>query len=40
MMLNLEIVLNIDEHTRIFGGKGSTLKELNAFDTLVKVMTK
>ena len=40
MEFNLEVVLYARCCTLIFSGKGNTLKELNAFDTLVSVMTK
>ena len=37
--VDLEVVLSHICGTRMFSGRGSTLNELKAFDTLVRVMT-
>ena len=37
---NLKVILNKNFFTLIFWGRGSTLKELNALETLVKVKTR
>lgn len=39
-VLDLEVVLHGWVNTRIFSGRGRTLKELNALETLVRVMTR
>ena len=40
VVLDFEIVLSGEMITLILGGRGSTLKELKALETLVRVMTR